>query len=273
MYSNRFSALVTDVDAEIANNVEVKLQQKPIIKTPVISSTTYCEPAIGLTKYDIVKASLHSFKNEIQDGESPDEFETRLFLQDCKKRLWMMMLSYQRNVDVFSANVIEPENFTKMFSAASRKFFTRLVYHNEGEWQGEITSVSSWYLGKRANGTPLYVYIGSYRGYGSCSYCDHYQGIEVEFYDVERSKESEEIKRKTLNKLIRDNIGDVFSSLHFFSSWSEARKWVYKINPHTENGIEMPDFEKIKAESRKLAEERRIKTQTSLTDSNFPSLR
>lgn len=275
MNSNKFSMLNDDSDVEPEiSPVEVKVSEvaAPQVHAQV-QKTLFCQPALRLTSFDLVEQEVRNFSYEIKDGESPDEFNKRVLIQNCKRNLWSMMKAEYRQRDVMKTRVVTPEEYTRLLKKESRKFFRNLVSHIEGEWGGEITTVDSWYIGKSENGTPRYVYIGVSRGYGTCSFCDYYEGLRDELSSIYHEDKPGETIKVNVNKFARVMIGDTFKSLVFFTTWPEARKWVYQMNPYTEKRIQMPDFQKIKAEGHKLAEEKRIKESTALTDANFPILR
>lgn len=263
MNSNKFYMLDNDY------MINVKTVDAPQIPTQ-IEKSFFCQPVLNLTIFDIVEQDIRNFSYQINDGETHDEFNLRVLIQNCKRNLWSMMKAQYRQRDVMTTRVVTPEEYIHLLNEESRKFFRNLVYHKEELWHGEITTVDSWYIGKHGNDTPRYVYIGVSRNYGTCSLCDYYESLRDELSSIYEDNEPDvNIK---LNKFSRNMIGSTFKSLVFFTTWSEARNWVYRMNPYTEKKIRMPDFQKIKAEGHKLAEEKRIKESTALTDINFPKL-
>lgn len=122
-------------------------------------------------------------------------------------------------------------DFTTYLSEDISKFFKQLLKKKEpayiGAYEGDILSLHSWSINSRT------VYIATYEGYGSCSFCDHNENVNDKLLTVTKLMTSlshnkrciDELK-KYLSDLFRKEIFEVFSKLTFFNDFNEAKKFI-----------------------------------------------
>jgi len=164
-------------------------------------------------------------------------------------------------------------DFVKLLPETMKRFFTNIVDHSSGDYQGELLSLNSWYIGNQQK-----IYITTYEGYGSCSGCDHIASCENQFSDLiyfneELDTFQNEIKllngdinsiknelRKFTRSYVEDEIHRLFLSLNFHESFNDARKEILKNS----------DGEEI--EFKKSTYDKKTKSFNATNMNNFPSI-
>ena len=222
--------------------------------------------------------SLALCRNHIENAKNDNPL-----IGEAMEFLFERMRKYHIVLPLKKMSVHRDADFLSYLPPNIAKFFTRECYHTEGDYQGDILSMWSWYYGKREDGKPQYLYITTVEGYGSCSCCDHVQSVEYELltlrYVLENAmKKSTEFFKQGLKaeaklhqqkcfdvvRLYREtcesNVLSTFRRLHFFTTYKDAKKFI------TDRAEEKVDFKKfVKKFVKKQA-------PPVFNDANFPTL-
>lgn len=227
-----------------------KLSEWSDRKIPICASEIYKIEHV----LDLLKKKKFSFgisakdlsMKKIQEQKFKDDENSNL--GDLMQYFLDSLLDEFKKVQLDEFQPVRNLNFAQLLPKNMQKFFTNIVDHHQGSYQGEIISLSSWYIGKR-NVIPK-VFITSFEGYGSCSMCDHLQWVEDVLYecnsfisdiDHEKTKDAYydwqgvfdghkdfikfEIER-FMKSFIENEIYGVFKGLQFHKTFNGARKTV-----------------------------------------------
>lgn len=221
--------------------------------------------------------SLALCRNHIENAKNDNPL-----IGEAMEFLFERMRKYHIVLPLKKMSVHRDADFLSYLPPNIEKFFTRECYHTEGDYQGDILSMWSWYCGKREDGKPQYLYITTFEGYGSCSYCDHVQSVEGELLTLKyvsenAMKKSTEFFKQGLKaevklhqqkcfdamRLYREtcesNVLSTFRRLHFFTTYKDAKKFI------TDRAEEKVDFKKREKFIKKHA-------PPVFNDANFPTL-
>jgi hypothetical protein len=163
-----------------------------------------------------------------------------------------LLMGYHTSTPFDKFHVFQSADFPEYLSDESRNFLKNIVYHREGQWHGELVSMWSWNIRNDTSASPVYVYICTSEGYGSCDYCDPNAQANADLRDlchkVASTHSPRDIPQNTVARMggiatsvkadllafMKEQVLHAFSCMTFFDTYDAARHYVLARVDYTE---------------------------------------